>query len=185
MTDRPHPNPTGSPCPSCGYLLTHDGLCTRIRCSWVAIDLDLLTTLHEKCAGRVKYKLGEKAMSLDCDSSLIKRIDCSGYVRWLVYRAAKGSLILPDGSQTQLQFCARVGWRELAQYSDVAYATEDPSRLFIAFLAPKPGKAWPRHVWLVRSGMTMESCGSAGVTSRPWNHRAIQGSQCCFEVPVR
>lgn len=151
----------------------------------MSVNIPLLLELHEKCAGRVKYKLGAKAPSLAADSNAITRIDCSGYVRWLIARASSPRIILPDGSQQQLAWCDAMEWHELAAYSDVQYAAEDPSRLFIAFLSPKPGKAWPRHVVLVRSGMTMESCGSAGVTSRPWDHRAIRGSQRCFEVPVR
>ena len=147
------------------------------------IDLKLLHELHKKCAGRVKYKLGAK-VPLTTDSADIKRIDCSGYSRWILARASNQALRMPDGSQVQLDWVRDQGWRKLAKYADVEYAKNDGSRLFIAFLSPKPGNSWPRHVWLVRYAMTMESCGSRGVTSRPWDNVNLRGCKDCFEIPV-
>lgn len=147
------------------------------------INLELLETLFSRTKGRVKYRLGAKA-NLLADSADIHQIDCSGFVRWILARASDQEIRLPDGSQVQLDWCRAVGYHKLAHYSDVQYAREDPSRLFIAFLSPKPGKAWPRHVFLVRSGMTLESCSSLGVGSRRWDVNVLKGSQNCFELPV-
>lgn len=141
------------------------------------INFGLLAELFSRTAGRVKYKLGAKC-ALDADSASIKQIDCSGVVRWWLHRAA--GIQLPDGSQQQLAW-ARANLRKLEKYSDVQYAAGDDSRLFIAFLSPKPGKAWPRHVWLVWKGKTMESYGGHGVGGRPWNHFA-RSCKDCFEV---
>lgn len=146
-----------------------------------AVDLARLDALHRKMAGRVRYLLGAKAASLYADSSTIERIDCSGYVRYVLARC--GGPILPDGSQIQLAWC-RANLRRLARYSDVHFAAADPSRLFIAVMSPAPGAEWPRHVWLVRAGATLESCSSLGVGSRPWDHRALKGAQACFELPA-
>lgn len=144
----------------------------------MAIDFGMLALLFSKTAGRVKYKLGAKAPSLDCDSAAIQQIDCSGFVRWILHRAA--GIDLPDGSQNQLAW-ARKNLRQLASYSDVHYADGDDTRLFIAFLSPKPGKEWPRHVWLIWKGKTLESRSKAGVSGQPWEH---YGKTCknCFEV---
>lgn len=150
------------------------------------VNLNLLQVLFDKTKGRVKYKLGAKA-SPTADSDLIKRIDCSGFVRWILARASEQRLILPDGSQNQLGW-SRANLRKLDKYSDVTYAEGDPSRLFIAFLSPKPGAAWPRHVWLLRSNgvkmRTMESHGSGGVNSREWDTSALKACKEVFEIKL-
>lgn len=149
------------------------------------LNLSMVQLLFDKMRGRVKYKLGGKAASLDADSNVIKQIDCSGAVRYWMHRAG---LTIPDGSQVQLGW-ARKNLRKLGKYSDVQYAAKDPGRLFIAFLSPKPGNAWPRHVWLLRSDgkamRTMESYSSGGVNSRPWNASILMGCKECFEIPVK
>jgi hypothetical protein len=58
----------------------------------------------------------------------------------------------------------------------VQYAAKDPKRLFIAFIAAHDGH--PGHVWLVRLGRTLESCGSHGVSSREWDVSVLKNS-CC------
>lgn len=147
------------------------------------IDLALLETLFDRTKGRVKYKLGAKA-NLLADSADIHQIDCSGFSRWILARASEQEIRLPDGSQVQLDWCRTVGYHRLTNYSDVQYAKEDPSRLFIAFLSPKPGKAWPRHTWLIQAGKTLESCSSLGVGSRAWDTPVLKPSKNCFELPV-
>lgn len=150
------------------------------------IDLDLLKELFRKTRGRVQYRLGMKC-KLTADSQDLVQIDCSGYVRWILFRASGGTLKLPDGSQQQLAWARKnlkpVGYKDVA-----AYCQKDPSRLFIAFLSPKPGASWPRHVWLLRSQggqmATIESHGSGGVNTRPWNVRALVGCKECFEIEV-
>lgn len=144
------------------------------------IDITRLVVAFNACKGRVKYKLGAKA-ALSTPATDIKRIDCSGWARWHVYHASKGAIKLPDGSQNQLSW-ARKNLRKLAKYSDVQYAANDPSRVFIAFLSPKPGAAWPRHVWIVTAGKTMESYGSGGVNSRKWDATALKSCRECFEL---
>jgi hypothetical protein len=152
----------------------------------VKIDAKLLERLHKKMSGRVGYDLGAKAPSLDCDSNKIELIDCSGYTRYLFARCA--GVVIPDGSQNQLAW-ARNNLRSVNYRNVMHYCADDPSRYFIAFLSPKPGKAWPRHVWLGRGGhkgeskvLTIESCSSLGVGSRPWDTRILLACKECFEV---
>lgn len=147
------------------------------------IDLALMKTLFDRTRGRVKYRLGAKC-ALDADSATITHIDCSGFSRWILYRASDGAIKMPDGSQAQLEWVRVQHWHKLASYWDVQHARKDPSRLFIAFLSPKPGNAWPRHVWYVQAGVTMESHGSGGVNSRPWDELNLRGCKACFEVPT-
>jgi cell wall-associated NlpC family hydrolase len=140
-----------------------------------------LLKVFVKMARRVKYRLGAKAPSLSCDTSEVKHIDCSGFVRYAIAKA--GGPIIPDGSQAQLEWARRHLGR-MEKYSDVEYAINDPSRLFIGFLSPAAGKEWPRHVFLVSEGQTMESCSSGGVCTRAWNTKALKGCKGCFEVPT-
>lgn len=149
------------------------------------MDFKLIRLLHHKMSGRVKYRLGGKAPSLDCDSNDIKSIDCSGHSRYLLARGSGQELIIPDGSQNQLAW-AKKNLKRLS-YKDVGkYCAKDRSRWFIAFLKPKKGKAWPRHVWLLNSDglrvVTLESHGSGGVNSRRWDNRALVGCVDCFEL---
>ena len=70
------------------------------------INLTLLETVftHMHIQG-VSYKWGAKAPSLDCDTSAIKRIDCSGFVRYAIARATHQQLVVPDGSVNQHDWC--------------------------------------------------------------------------------
>ena len=150
----------------------------------IAVSLSILEARHNHMAGRVTYELGAKSPSLGCDTSRIRTIDCSGYTRDQIYAATGGKVIIPEGSQAQRDWCESQGLHRLAHYSDVAYAAQDASRLFIAFLSPHPGEEWPRHVWLIRSGTSRESCGSRGVCSRTWDNSNLVSSPACYELPT-
>jgi len=155
----------------------------------VNVSLAKLRLLHGKMAGRVRYGLGRKAPSLSADSNTITHIDCSGFVRFVLYRASSGTLALPDGSWVQQQWCER-HLRRLQHTSDVVFAAQDPGRLFVVFM--RPSAIRPRsagHVWLCRSDgnrmMTMESCGGRGVCSRPWNTPVLRDhASAAYEVPA-
>lgn len=152
--------------------------------SLALVALSILWAVFKNMTGRVKYLLGAKAPSLACDSHEIHLIDCSGAVRYFLYRATRGELILPEGSQAQLEWCIANGLHRLAHYSDVAFAKDDPTRLFICFLKPHAGEEWPRHVWLVVGGRTLESCGSHGVCSRDWDDVNLVHCVDAFELPA-
>lgn len=144
------------------------------------VNWPLMDELFRKTRGRVKYKLGAKS-KLAAEPADIAQIDCSGFVRWIMARCVTAPTP-PDGSQNQLAWAKRVRLKRIASYSDVRFAKKDPSRLFICFLSPGEGKLWPRHVWFVRAGKTMESCSSLGVGSRPWDTPILMGCVDCFEV---
>ena len=145
------------------------------------VDLSIVHACFEHTVGRVKYKLGAKP-ALGSDSSTFSLSDCSGWVRWVLDRAG---LRIPDGSATQHKFCA-AHFREV-HYKDAA-TLADPSRLFIAFIAPNGGIG---HVWLLQGGtaanpgITMECHGGGvGVSSRPWDTPALRNVCACYEIPL-
>lgn len=150
------------------------------------VDLKLLLQLHARCEDRVRYGLGAKAPKLSAASHEIHKIDCSGYVRWLLYRASGGELVLPDGSWHQNKFAAS-RFRKIMRYRDVTYA--DPSRLFLAYLPPIPKIG---HIWLVNRRehngdvdvWTIESHGGHGANSRRWNYGVLKYATACYEIPT-
>ena len=127
------------------------------------------------------YGLGAKAPSLDCDTSEIRMIDCSGFVRYAIAKATNQRLILPDGSVSQHHWCDANALHGL-RYSSIAPNYGNQGKLYIAFINPEP----VGHVWLVHQGHTLESHGSAGPSSRPWNTPILaHGVSVCYELPVK
>lgn len=154
------------------------------------VDLSVLQEMHDACVRRrVKYVLGAKA-PLGASVKSITAIDCSGFVRWVLYGASGRELKLPDGSWHQAVWCDK-HLRKLAQYSDVHYAAEDPSRLFIAYLPPNAiRKNSAGHIWLVRSDgqrmRTYESRGGKGPSSRVWDAPVLlKHATGAWEVPAK
>lgn len=145
------------------------------------VNLDTIKQVYRNMAGRVRYDLGGKAADLEADSHAITEIDCSGFVRFCLYRAVDGAFSFPDGSVNQHEWCEK-HWRKLGQYGDVQYAANDTSRLFVAFLAPHDGH--PGHVFFICGGRTLESHGGAGVDSRRWDTGILMRASACYEVPV-
>lgn len=130
-------------------------------------DLDLMWKLRDHMVMRhTEYGWGMKAPSLSCDSALIKRIDCSGLVRWAVNRIFHGTVVLPDGSVNQHDWC-RVRLESAGDYASAVRAVK-PGRLLIAFLSPDPvGHVWlVGHDPLVSKVETFESWGHHGPGSR-------------------
>lgn len=151
--------------------------------SVAATGLELLHAVFDHMAGRVEYDLGAKAPSLTCDSSQIARIDCSGFTRYALARATDQALVMPDGSQAQKEWAA-------CHLKSVAYAAACANGasdvLYIAFASPPPGQEWPRHVWLVEEGFTMESCGSRGVCSKLASEPRLKRIvSACFVLPTK
>ena len=130
------------------------------------VNRNLLVELIKKTTdGHIKYKLGAK-ISLGADSSTIKAIDCSGYVRWLLYRISGHDI--GDGSWNQRRVIDEDGFQH-CNYADCAKMDD---KLRIAFINPSDGKAG--HVWLVINGMTLESYSKNGPGRRPWNNRTLK-----------
>ena len=97
----------------------------------------LLDLCHRLMDGYVSYGFGIKA-DLNAQPEDIKSIDCSGFVRSLLYKATYGSLEMPyGGSWIQHDWCKK------SLFEAVNYATANrcDGWLRIAFLPPKVGHA--------------------------------------------
>lgn len=140
----------------------------------VAVLVDVLAALDD----RVPYKLGGKpsSLKLTTEQFLAERgtrgVDCSGFVRWLLYRSSAGRVKLPDGSVNQ-----RDRLRALADEAGVAttpYATcgQVDNVLRIAGFT-RSAKVAVGHIWLVLNGETGESRGHHGVDRRRWDTPAL------------
>lgn len=102
-----------------------------------------------------------------------RRIDCSGFVRWALWVATKGAVLLPDGSAVQNDWCAAMGLKR----TDYANCALQDGHVRLCFHRPN-GRGGDRmgHVWLVYGdgsgvAMTLESYGGHGPGRRPWNHQ--------------
>lgn len=120
------------------------------------------------------YKLGGKAPYLGCPvTKLLGGIDCSGFIRWLVYNSTQPNLIVPDGSYNQYHWMKSQGLKEVP-YSQVQESVEgESSTLYFAFILAS--REIPvGHVWAItHNGDTAESYGGHGPGSRRWNHRPL------------
>jgi cell wall-associated NlpC family hydrolase len=133
---------------------------------WKRLKVDgklLLDIAKNMEANHCGYKLGAKAPTLGCDSHDIKRIDCSGFVRYIIYRITSGMVKLPDGSWRQHEWCSDQGFK-LVRYNEVAFLHD--GRLRIAFKNADGGVG---HTWLILNGETIEAYGGQGVGRRPWD----------------
>jgi hypothetical protein len=113
------------------------------------------------------YRLGAKVRPLALSASEWSEVDCSGYVRWLIWHITRNHLTIPDGSWNQNKWAMDYLLRP-CPYSDCA---EVDDRLRIAFMSP--GKNKHGHVWVVCNGRTIESYGGHGPGRRAWNVRSL------------
>lgn len=130
----------------------------------------------EMVAAHFAYGLGAKIVPLQLqDAALIgtdesgnkvKEVDCSGFVRWVLYHATAATgeaFAIPDGSAAQHEWFESNGFK-LSGNSD-AGRKDDVIR--IAFLTPEAGGGIG-HVVLILNGFTMESHGGHGPDRREW-----------------
>jgi cell wall-associated NlpC family hydrolase len=109
----------------------------------------------------VSYRLGAKFDDITAEHPIAHHVDCSGYIRWLVFHGSGGVLHLPDGSVNQHAFIQQQMF-SARDYSKVLSNTSDA--VYICFLRPTERKAG--HVWLLRNGQTMESRSGKGISTR-------------------
>ena len=132
------------------------------------IDVDrnkLVDLIKRSQDGHIKYRLGAKCDLLNKPEE-ITHIDCSGYVRWLIYQIS--GVDIRDGSWVQRKWIQSQGFKP-TDYDNCAL---NDDRLRIAFMNAQDGKAG--HVWLIANGMTIESYGGKGPGRRAWNHRTLK-----------
>lgn len=149
---------------------------TRLR-TLKHLDIDLLYRCHENAMKHNPgYSLGGKPPSLSAHANQLEGIDCSGYVRWLLYRATDGRVQMPDGSWFQEQWCQGGGFKKT---SYLLHGKLRDNRLRIAFIRASGKKVG--HVWLIHNGRTIESYGGKGPGSRWWLTPALlRGVTSCY-----
>jgi hypothetical protein len=123
----------------------------------------------------VPYKFGGKAAPSASPSDLIKGIDCSGYVAWLMYDASDLKVRMPSGSVQQRSWCRKMGFKNYGKLGYLANCLKKDNRLRIAFFAGSPG-----HVWLIFNGQTIESYGGHGPGRRSAISAPLMRVQECF-----
>ena len=133
----------------------------------------LVSVVTNMRTAKVEYKLGAKAPSLKSLVSDIKQIDCSGFVRYAMYQATSGAVIMPDGSWNQDDWCRKQGFAAV-NYQKTAGTLDH--RLRIAFMHGGIG-----HVWFVLDGQTIESRGHVGPSRRDWQTPILFNHACkCY-----
>lgn len=123
------------------------------------VDTQLLVSLAQNMqdAG-VRYRFGAKMPLTSWRGS--REVDCSGFVRYALWRASGEDI--GDGSVQQHDRIKSAGFKP----STPADARRKDGILRIAFLAPH-GKD-PGHVVLILNGKTLESYGGHGPGRRVW-----------------
>ncbi len=118
--------------------------------------------------GHCKYGFGDKASPLTIAPAKVKKIDCSGFVQYLLYTLTSGSLRIHGGSWHQNKYF------EDNRYEQVAYATaasKHDSVLRLGYFSGSPG-----HIWFIRNGMTIESSGGKGPNRRIWSTPVLKSN---------
>lgn len=131
------------------------------------IDLAVLKRIHNRCVvSGNQYGFGDKVdISAASDEVAGEDVDCSGYVRWLLYRATGNKFDIKDGSWIQHDYVRDLGFKT----STIQAANLKDGALRIAFLAPGAlGPKRPGHVALILDDRTMESHSGTGPNSREW-----------------
>jgi hypothetical protein len=126
---------------------------------------------------RVSYGLGTKVPFHGAIPGRdFTKVDCSGFVRELVFRATTPPFDFPDGSVVQHDWVAQQGFAK----SSIADGKLHDGAVRIAFLAPQASPSHIGHVVILHEGSTLESHGGLGPDSRPWTGDDWQGKTTVF-----
>lgn len=134
----------------------------------------LLAAMNACVKRKVRYGLGAKAPEHKAPADHFSAvpdfaaIDCSGWVRWAIFIATKGKVLIPDGSYVQNDYFREQGCKP-TDYHNCALRD---GHVRIAFHRPG-GRGGDKtgHVWICYNGFTLESFGGHGPGSRNWDHQ--------------
>ena len=139
--------------------------------------IELLNRSQQLIDSGVKYDLGSKAKPVTCEPGDIRKIDCSGFVQYMMYHTCNAKL--RGGSYYQNK------WFEENRFQSVDYASHASKKDNILRLGYfKKGKGMVAgHIWFVLNGMTIESFGGKGPGRRPWNEpKLLKNVQKCYVI---
>ena len=124
--------------------------------------------------GKLKGKAKNSA-----EPDKISKLDCSGYVKYVLYNVSDGKIDIKGGSYYQYKWCKEQKLKKV-DYAKAAKKSDNILRLGY-FAKKKKGKYG--HVWLILNGKTLESHGGTGVNRRPWNNKKLLDNVThCYEV---
>lgn len=139
--------------------------------SMVPVDLPYMKQLHMDCqAIPVRYKMGAKPPHIEAVPIGTDKSDCSGYMRWLLYHATHGALLLPDGSWNEYAALLKDGFKPSLAANAAAHDGHVRVCIHVADNRDETG-----HIWTVVNGVTYECYGGHGVGSRAWNATLSSG----------
>jgi hypothetical protein len=119
--------------------------------------------LNQMMDGHVGYHLGAKVEPLSKDPKAVNQVDCSGFVRYLVYKVCN-LVITSGGTWWQNEWCKS----HLQSEANYKCAGQRDGVIRIGYF-PKPSGLAAGHIWLILNGMTIESHGHTGPDRRAWN----------------
>lgn len=150
------------------------------RPATLAINAVAARAFLDACTGsnpRVAYGLGAKVPFHGAvPGQDFTKVDCSGFVREVVFRATNPPFDFSDGSVTQHGWVERQGFEK----STVAAGMARDGAVRIAFLSPQDTSIHIGHVVLLHDGVTWESHGGLGPDSRPWTGTGWQAQTTVF-----
>lgn len=143
------------------------------------LDRAKLDAYIDACIAQgVVYGLGDKDPKLGSFPPDFRQIDCSGFMRALIYYATSNQVEMPDGSYNQLAWLHAQNFK-ISDYASTG-AQDNVARICVYEAKGRTG-----HIWLVLNGSTYESHGSSGPSHRNWNCdtlKAISGETTVFAV---
>ena len=142
----------------------------------IAINEKKLTEFIDgMMGGHCEYGFGDKASPLTIDPSKVKKIDCSGFVQYLLYTVTNGSVRIRAGSWHQNKYF------EDNNFEQVDYQTQASKKDGILRLGYFKGS--PGHIWFVKNAMTIESSGGKGPNRRSWSTSSLKNNvKRCYVI---
>lgn len=150
-------------------------LADSVAAPTIPLDVSKARAFLDACthaAPRVGYGLGAKVPFHGAvPGQDFKTVDCSGFVREVIWRATDPHRNFPDGSVVQHDW---IRDRNFARSTPDAALQQD-GIVRIAFLRPQDSSNRIGHVVLVHNARTLESHGGTGPDSRAWTKAGWQG----------
>jgi hypothetical protein len=128
-------------------------------------------------APRVTYGLGAKVPFHGAIPGRgFRAVDCSGFVREVIWQSTTPHKSFPDGSVVQHDWIRDHGFERSTREA----ALRQDGVIRIAFLRPQDSPSRIGHVVLVHNAKTLESHGGVGPDSRPWKNTGWQAKSFVY-----
>lgn len=138
----------------------------------LSIDISKAKAFLNACKrASVTYGLGSKVPHHGATPGVeFKAVDCSGFVRELIWHSTTPHFNFPDGSVVQHSWIQDHGFAA----SSIEEAKSGDGAVRIAFLRQQDSPKKIGHVVIVHNGRTLESHGGVGPDSRAWTGESWQ-----------